>query len=141
MEAIFAARPYARLMLQVLNSMVEIGVIPVFYNPDLEVTRSIVRACRQGGARCVEFTNRGDFAASVFLDVTRYFAKADPSVIMGVGSIVKRNDLDGFLRVLTRNVTSYLSMDKADLLQVMELRWLLERGAVVRDATGTRGSP
>ena len=30
----------------------------------------------------------GDFAAHVFLEVTRHFAKADPSVIMGVGSIV-----------------------------------------------------
>ncbi|HEY5347557.1 MAG TPA: bifunctional 4-hydroxy-2-oxoglutarate aldolase/2-dehydro-3-deoxy-phosphogluconate aldolase, partial [Rhizomicrobium sp.] len=40
------------------------------------------------GAKCIEFTNRGDFASHVFFDVTRHFAKADPSVIMGVGSIV-----------------------------------------------------
>src|SRR5258708_40341356 len=41
-----------------------------------------------GGARWVEFTKRGDFAAQSFLEVARHFAKADPSVIMGVGSVV-----------------------------------------------------
>jgi 2-dehydro-3-deoxyphosphogluconate aldolase/(4S)-4-hydroxy-2-oxoglutarate aldolase len=60
----------------------------VFYDPDVEVCRAVIQACANGGAKCVEFTNRGEFAAHVFLDVTRHFAAADPSVIMGVGSIV-----------------------------------------------------
>jgi 2-dehydro-3-deoxyphosphogluconate aldolase/(4S)-4-hydroxy-2-oxoglutarate aldolase len=52
------------------------------------VCRNVIQACANGGAKCVEFTNRGDFAAHAFLEVTRHFASADPSVIMGVGSIV-----------------------------------------------------
>jgi 2-dehydro-3-deoxyphosphogluconate aldolase/(4S)-4-hydroxy-2-oxoglutarate aldolase len=48
----------------------------------------VIQACANGGAKCIEFTNRGEFAPHVFLDVTRHFAKADPSVIMGVGSVV-----------------------------------------------------
>jgi 2-dehydro-3-deoxyphosphogluconate aldolase/(4S)-4-hydroxy-2-oxoglutarate aldolase len=72
----------------VLAAMIDQGVIPVFYRPDVEVCKQVIQACANGGAKCIEFTNRGDFAASVFLDVTRHFAKADPSVIMGVGSIV-----------------------------------------------------
>jgi len=72
----------------VLTAMMEQSVIPVFYHPDVELCKSVIQACANGGAKCVEFTNRGDFAAHVFLEVTRYFAKADASVIMGVGSIV-----------------------------------------------------
>lgn len=72
----------------VLAAMIEQGVIPVFYHPDKEVCVNVIRACSNGGAKCIEFTNRGDFASHVFLDVTRHFAKADPSVIMGVGSVV-----------------------------------------------------
>ena len=71
----------------VLNAMMDQSVIPVFYHPDVELCINVIQACANGGAKCVEFTNRGDFAASVFFDVTRHFAKADPSVIMGVGSI------------------------------------------------------
>ncbi|MDR0578769.1 MAG: bifunctional 4-hydroxy-2-oxoglutarate aldolase/2-dehydro-3-deoxy-phosphogluconate aldolase [Candidatus Accumulibacter sp.] len=74
--------------LSVLSAMMEQSVIPVFYHPDKEVCVNVIQACANGGCKCVEFTNRGDFAADVFLDVTRHFAKADPSVIMGVGSVV-----------------------------------------------------
>lgn len=72
----------------VLTAMMQQCVIPVFYHPDFEVCVNVIQACANGGAKCVEFTNRGDFAAHVFYDVTKHFAKADPSVIMGVGSIV-----------------------------------------------------
>ncbi|MBW3558473.1 MAG: bifunctional 4-hydroxy-2-oxoglutarate aldolase/2-dehydro-3-deoxy-phosphogluconate aldolase [Proteobacteria bacterium] len=72
----------------VLQAMEEQGVIPVFYHPDVEVCTQVIQACANGGAKCIEFTNRGDFASHVFLEVTRHFARADPSVIMGVGSIV-----------------------------------------------------
>lgn len=74
--------------MSVLSAMMDQGVIPVFYHPDVEVCKQVIQACANGGAKCIEFTNRGDFAAQVFLDVARHFAKADASVIMGVGSVV-----------------------------------------------------
>jgi 2-dehydro-3-deoxyphosphogluconate aldolase/(4S)-4-hydroxy-2-oxoglutarate aldolase len=74
--------------LTVLRAMEDQGVIPVFYHPDVEVCAKVIQACANGGAKCIEFTNRGDFASHVFYEVTRHFAKTDPSVIMGVGSIV-----------------------------------------------------
>jgi len=78
----------AKDRLAVLAAMMEQGVIPVFYHPDVEVCINVIQACANGGAKCIEFTNRGDFASHVFLEVTRHFVKADPSVIMGVGSII-----------------------------------------------------
>jgi len=78
----------AKDRMAVLSAIMEQGVIPVFYHPDVEVCRKVIQACANGGAKCIEFTNRGDFASHVFYEVTRHFAKADPSVIMGVGSVV-----------------------------------------------------
>jgi len=72
----------------VLTAMMGQGVIPVFYHPDAQTCVNVIQACANGGARCIEFTNRGDFASHVFLDVARHFARADPGVIMGVGSVV-----------------------------------------------------
>lgn len=72
----------------VLAAMMDQGVIPVFYHADAEVCRNVIQACANGGAKCIEFTNRGDFASALFLDLARHFAKADPSVILGVGSVV-----------------------------------------------------
>lgn len=72
----------------VLAAMIEQGVVPVFHHPDPEICRSVIQACADGGAKCIEFANRGDFAAALFLDLARHFATVDPSVILGVGSVV-----------------------------------------------------
>ena len=77
---------YSRL--QVLNTVVELGLVPVFYNPDLEVAKQIVAACGGGGARVVEFTNRGDFAFQVFTALAQHAAEAEPDVMLGVGSVI-----------------------------------------------------
>ncbi len=68
--------------------MIELGLVPVFYNPDLEVAKRIVAACRAGGARVVEFTNRGDFAFQVYTALAQHVAEAEPDVILGVGSVI-----------------------------------------------------
>ena len=74
--------------LEVLNAIVETGLIPVFYNKDVESAKKIAAACAAGGARVAEFTNRGDFAPEVFTELSQHLAKADPKLILGVGSIV-----------------------------------------------------
>ena len=74
--------------LEVLNAIVETGLIPVFYHKDVEVAKKIVAACAAGGARLAEFTNRGDFAPQVFTELSQHLSKAGgPKVILGVGSI------------------------------------------------------
>jgi len=72
----------------VLNTILELGLVPVFYNGDLEVAKQIVAACVKGGSRVVEFTNRGDFAFQVFTALAQHIAQAEPDVILGVGSVM-----------------------------------------------------
>ncbi len=72
--------------LKVLNTMIDVGLVPVFYHPDVEVAIEIVAACAAGGARVVEFTNRGDLAYQVFSELVRHFADSD--VILGIGSVI-----------------------------------------------------
>ncbi len=74
--------------LEVLNTMVNIGLVPVFYQADVEVAKNVVKACAAGGARVAEFTNRGDFAPEVFKELAQYCSKAHPEVILGVGSVI-----------------------------------------------------
>ena len=71
----------------VLNAIFDAGIVPVFYNKDPETTIRIVEACARGGARCVEFTNRGDLAHHVFTEAVRHVMANRLDVIMGVGSI------------------------------------------------------
>ena len=72
----------------VLNKIQTTGIIPVFYNGNVEIAKQVVKACYDGGIRAFEFTNRGDFAHEVFAEVVKYAAKECPDMAVGVGSIV-----------------------------------------------------
>jgi 2-dehydro-3-deoxyphosphogluconate aldolase/(4S)-4-hydroxy-2-oxoglutarate aldolase len=74
--------------MQVLNTIYETGLVPVFYHQDLETAKQIVDACAAGGAKTIEFTNRGDFAYDVFGELVKYCRANHPQVIMGVGSVL-----------------------------------------------------
>lgn len=74
--------------LQVIQTFIETGIVPVFYNADVEISKNVVRACYEGGIRAFEFTNRGDFAQEVFAELVKYANKELPGMIMGVGSVV-----------------------------------------------------
>ncbi|HEX6302939.1 MAG TPA: hypothetical protein VFZ76_02035, partial [Anaerolineales bacterium] len=69
--------------LKTLTTMIETGLVPVFYHGDVEVAIQIVQACLEGGARCVEFTNRGDQAHEVFGELVRHL-RDDERAILGV---------------------------------------------------------
>jgi 2-dehydro-3-deoxyphosphogluconate aldolase/(4S)-4-hydroxy-2-oxoglutarate aldolase len=73
--------------LTVYNTMLEDGLVPLFYHSDLEVARKVAGALSAGGGRVLEFTNRGDFAIEVFVPLIKYCAQAYPTLIVGVGSV------------------------------------------------------
>ncbi|MFC2137157.1 bifunctional 4-hydroxy-2-oxoglutarate aldolase/2-dehydro-3-deoxy-phosphogluconate aldolase [Bacteroidota bacterium] len=73
--------------IEVALAMKETGIVPVFYNPDIEVCKKVAKACYNGGVRVFEFTNRGDFAHEVFGELNKYAIKELPELILGVGSI------------------------------------------------------
>ena len=73
--------------LEVLNRIVEVGLVPVFYHADLEVASQVLAACAAGGVTVFEFTNRGDHAIDVFQALERRVAQHTPGLILGAGSI------------------------------------------------------
>ena len=74
--------------IQVATAMKETGIIPVFFNKDLQLGKDILLATYKGGARVFEFTNRGDFAHEVFADLNKWAAVEAPEMILGIGSVV-----------------------------------------------------
>lgn len=73
--------------LEVANVMKQTGLVPLFYNADIEISKHILKAVYDGGARLLEFTARGDFAHEIFGALNKYALKELPGMIMGVGSV------------------------------------------------------
>jgi 2-dehydro-3-deoxyphosphogluconate aldolase/(4S)-4-hydroxy-2-oxoglutarate aldolase len=74
--------------MKVLNTMLDTGLVPVFYHPNVDLAREVAAACVAGGCPLLEFTNRGDHAWEVFTELERYCARELPELILGVGSVV-----------------------------------------------------
>lgn len=92
--------------LTVLNALEAQGVAPVFYHADPEVCLNVIRACARGGARAIEFTNRGDFAVDLFGELARELQKTDPDVILGIGSVIDAPTAAMFLNRGARFIVS-----------------------------------
>ncbi len=73
--------------IEVATVMAETGLVPLFYHDDIEESKKVLKACYDGGARLLEFTNRGDFAHEIFSELNKYALKNLPGMILGVGSV------------------------------------------------------
>lgn len=74
--------------LETLASMKQTGIVPVFFNSDLQTAKDVVKACYEGGIRAFEFTNRGDFAIEVFKELSKFVLAECPGLILGAGTIL-----------------------------------------------------
>ena len=85
--------------MQVLDAIVSTGMVPVYYNKDVEIAKQVVKACYEGGVRAFEFTNRGDFAHEVFAELIKFATKECPELVLGVGSIVDAGTASLYLQL------------------------------------------
>ncbi len=74
--------------IEVYQSIIDTGIVPVFYHQHIDTARQVVKACYEGGIRVFEFTNRGDFAHEVFAELAKWCEKECPTLMLGIGSIV-----------------------------------------------------
>ncbi len=75
------------MRLHVYQTLQDTGFVPLFYHPDPEVAFEVAAACYRGGARVLEFTNRGAFAHEVFASLIKRARRELPELLLGIGSI------------------------------------------------------
>ena len=73
--------------IEVFNVMKSTGLVPLFYHHDVALGKEVLKACYKGGARLLEFTNRGDYAHEVFRELNKFAENELPEMILGVGSV------------------------------------------------------
>lgn len=73
--------------IEVAQEMKGTEMIPLFFHSDIKLSKKILKACYDRGARLMEFKERGDFAHEVFRELTKYAIKELSGMVMGVGSV------------------------------------------------------
>lgn len=81
----------------VLARLEATGLVPVFYHPDVNVSRSVITAAADAGLRAVEFTNRGENAPEQFDQLQAFIAERGYDVRLGAGTVLDAATAEGFI--------------------------------------------
>lgn len=110
--------------IEVALKMKEQGMVPLFYEGNIDTAKELVRALYSGGARLLEFTNRGDFAHEVFAALNKLAAQEMPDLIMGVGSVTDAGAASLYLQLGANFiVTPVLREDIAQVCNRRKVLW------------------
>ena len=110
--------------LELVQIMKDTGMVPLFYNKDIEISKKVITACYKGGARLLEFTARGDFAHEVFGKLIKYATKELPGMAMGVGSVTDATSASVFMSLGANFiVTPVLREDIAIICNRRKVLW------------------
>ncbi len=110
--------------IEVAQKMQELGMIPLFYHHDVEIGIKTVEACYKGGARLLEFTNRGDYAHEVFRELNKYCEAQLPEMILGVGSVTDAGAASHYMQLgAAFIVTPVLREDIAIICNRRKVLW------------------
>ena len=115
--------------------MMESRVVPLFYHSDFQVAKNILQACYNGGARLIEFTNRGDFAIEVFSKLIKFASNELPGMIVGIGSVTDSAAASQYM-LLGANfiVTPVLREDIAIVCNRRKVLWIPGCGSLTEIA-------
>lgn len=109
---------------EVLNVLESAPVVPLFYHSDPEVACKLIDACYQGGARAIEFTNRGPKAAEVFAAMVAYSKEHYPAMALGVGSIANVQQAELFMNSGADFLVSpFIDKSLADFANSHDIFW------------------
>ena len=110
--------------LELVQIMKDTGMVPLFYNKDIEISKKVITACYRGGARLLEFTARGDFAHEVFGELVKYATKELPGMAMGVGSVTDATSASRYMSLGANFiVTPVLREDIAIICNRRKVLW------------------
>ncbi len=83
--------------LEVINTIVDQGLIPIFYHSDIDISKKILKSIANGNSRMMEFTYWGKDAFDSFKELCLYSKEAAPDLILGAGSVFEEHTAAMFI--------------------------------------------
>jgi 2-dehydro-3-deoxyphosphogluconate aldolase / (4S)-4-hydroxy-2-oxoglutarate aldolase len=74
-------------LLLITDTIVQQGMLPLFFNADETVSVEVLRAIYRAGVKAVEYTNRGEAALKNFTKMVEIRNTEMPDLLIGVGTI------------------------------------------------------
>jgi 2-dehydro-3-deoxyphosphogluconate aldolase/(4S)-4-hydroxy-2-oxoglutarate aldolase len=81
----------------VLQSILDKGLLPLFYHDSGETSLEVIRALYRAGIRAVEYTNRGVHALENFKLLKKTLAAETPDLHLGIGTVKTAEEAKAFI--------------------------------------------
>lgn len=81
-----------------LQSILDQGMLPLFYWDSAEVSLEVIRTLYKAGVRALEYTNRGPAALENFRFLKETLAAEAPGLHLGIGTIKSVGEAQAFIR-------------------------------------------
>ncbi|MEJ6821083.1 MAG: bifunctional 4-hydroxy-2-oxoglutarate aldolase/2-dehydro-3-deoxy-phosphogluconate aldolase [Flavobacteriales bacterium] len=109
---------------EVLDVLERAPIVPLYYHDDEQIACALMDACYTGGARAIEFTNRGEHALRVFTAMCKYRTAHYPDMVLGIGSIATTDQILDFINVGADFLVSpFISKTLADYARSKNIFW------------------
>jgi 2-dehydro-3-deoxyphosphogluconate aldolase/(4S)-4-hydroxy-2-oxoglutarate aldolase len=84
---------------EIIDSIVQQGVLPLFFYPDPEVSVNVILALYKAGVRVMEYTNRAEAAFENFKALKQIQLAEMPDLLLGVGTIKTAQQASDFAAI------------------------------------------
>src|SRR5690349_15608026 len=109
---------------QIITSMKSTGIVPMFYHGDTDVALKIMETVYAGGARVIEFTNRGPNAFEVFKAMLKE-AEKYPGLLIGIGTVLDKKTTERYIKAGADFIISpIVSVEMAETCDKQEKMWI-----------------
>lgn len=110
---------------EAFETVLRYPVVPVFYHADAAYAKRILQACYAGGLRVFEFTNRGEQAYDVFVELVAFVQESCPDMLLGIGTIYVAEDAERFIAAGADFVVQpCLTAEVAEVCHKHNIPWL-----------------
>jgi len=109
---------------EIVDVLERAPIVPLYYHEDPATACSLMDACYLGGARALEFTNRGEHAMRVFTAMCKHRDANYPDMALGIGSISTTEQIQNFINVGADFLVSpFISKSLADFAKSKDIFW------------------
>ena len=109
----------------VLNCILTQGLLPLFYNDDIDASVEITRALYKAGIRVIEYTNRGKHAFDNFKVLAKTLNKEMPDMYLGIGTIKNVSEAEAFADAGAEFIVSpIINPEISKIAQKYKLLWM-----------------
>lgn len=81
----------------VAGTIIQQGILPLYFNPDETVSVEILRAIYRAGIKAVEYTNRGEAALNNFRKLVNVKNNEKLDILVGVGTVKNLKDAENYM--------------------------------------------